>query len=213
MMWLTRHNRNRITKNAACRSYGPLACTVARTVAFNSDTSKSAAISAELTGHPFRHTPLNGAASAARRARLKQKLAAWLDRSHPRLVAGPKTRFTIVGLVAHFDLLESRRDASPWRSSLFEFPNNAPAYGQSSPAIQTALPANQPVECHHQSEGEARDANEDDAKEYAMHVLITAAALLGSVRRLAQKNTAGLEIRCPGGCLFAGPLKSPAYIA
>ena len=39
--------------------------------------------------------------------------------------------------------------------------------------MRAPLPADQPVEGHHQSEGTARDAKEDDAKEYALHALIT----------------------------------------
>jgi hypothetical protein len=44
-----------------------------------------------------------------------------------------------------------------------------------------------------------------------VHVLLTAAALLGSVRCLVPKSYAAeLEIRCPGGALSqTGPLKSP----
>jgi hypothetical protein len=38
-----------------------------------------------------------------------------------------------------------------------------------------ALPADQLVESHHQPEGKACNTNEDDAKEYALHVLTTAA--------------------------------------
>jgi hypothetical protein len=41
------------------------------------------------------------AASAARRTRLKQDLPSRLDRLHPRLIAGPETRFAVFGLVVH----------------------------------------------------------------------------------------------------------------
>ena len=84
---------------------------------------------------------------------------------------------------------------------------------------QATLPADQPVESHHQSEGQACDANEDDAKEYVLHVLTTTAPLVGSELQSNSDNRWPCIVKkvTPSGSNIVsrrraptGPLKSPS---
>ena len=84
---------------------------------------------------------------------------------------------------------------------------------------QATLPADQPVESHHQSEGQACDANEDDAKEYVLHVLTTTAPLVGSELQSNSDNRWPCIVQkvTPSGSNIVsrrraptGPLKSPS---
>jgi hypothetical protein len=101
------------------------------------------------------------AASTARRARLEEGLPSGLDRSHTGFVAGPNTGFAIIGLVAHFDLLESRRDASRRRETPFGNLDNAP---EMSGPVVAGDPGGQLAECVGEINQEQTDRVEGSTK-------------------------------------------------
>jgi hypothetical protein len=70
------------------------------------------------------------ASPGTRRARLKQDLADRIRRSYPHIVPGACAGFTLFSLLAHFAVLESRRDASPRTEGFPGFFNNAPLGGR-----------------------------------------------------------------------------------
>jgi hypothetical protein len=63
-------------------------------------------------------------------ARVKQDLAARLDAPHAGFIAGAEAVFAVLGLVAYFDFLDSRRDALAQQQPLPGFPTTHRRPGQ-----------------------------------------------------------------------------------